>query len=411
MTKNKLKQFLWAGVTNEMPTLDQYSLVITNIGFLIAQLTNLVILLGTPIILGHIHWIPTGTITSAIVLYSIAYWLISKTRYSAGRLVFSVSLLLSVSSLTIFFGTISAVHFLYLPIGIGALMIWPNQRVAQIFLGAVTFAIFLGMWLANPSGFLKESEQAALVNAYVPLFNVSLAFFVTFVVVLYLVISSENLQELLNQERQRADELLRNVFPLPVFEKLKKDGRVHAERVPEVTVLFIDIVGFTAITEKVPPEQILVLLNEIFSTFDEITERHGLEKIKTIGDAYMAVAGVPVYCKNHAERVADAALEMLKAASEFKLPQIGPIEIRIGMDTGPAVAGIIGTKKFLYDLWGSVVNTASRMESYGAPSRIHVSRALYEKLKNKYQFLARGATVIKGLGEVETWWLLGKIKE
>lgn len=201
-----LKRFLRAGVSDDIPMLDQYSIVITNIGFAIAQGTNLLLLIGTPILLGHVHWVPSAVIVLAILLYSMSYALIARRQYFSGRLLFSASLVVTVSSLTILFGTPSALQYLFLPIIIGALMIWPEQRVAQLGLASSAFAAFLVMSIVEPAGFLQQQEQAALVEAHVPLINVSLAFLVTFVVVLFLVVTSEKLQRLLDKSRLKAVE-------------------------------------------------------------------------------------------------------------------------------------------------------------------------------------------------------------
>lgn len=201
---NWMGRFLRAGATSDMPALEQYSLLITNIGFLIAQGTNLVILIGIPVIFGSIYLTPTITILLAIFLYFLSYRLIAVHHYLAGRFLFSASLLLSVSSLVIYFGTASYSHFLFLPIGIGALMIWPQNRPAQILLASLAFLAFLVATASNHPGFLTATQADLLQGARIPLFNVSLAFVVTFIVVLYLVIGSEEMQKRLDGLRLTA---------------------------------------------------------------------------------------------------------------------------------------------------------------------------------------------------------------
>ncbi len=217
----------------------------------------------------------------------------------------------------------------------------------------------------------------------------------------------------LRLEKERSEHLLLNILPEPIAELLKQDTKAIASAIEEVTILFADIVGFTPLSSQVPPIELVSVLNEMFSIFDHLAEQHGLEKIKTIGDAYMVVGGLPLPKANHAEAIADMALEMQAALSQFQAPlerfNIGSkFQIRIGINTGSVVAGVIGIKKFIYDLWGDAVNIASRMESSGEPGRIQVTEATYERIKNQYIFEKRGKIPIKGKGEMMTYWLVGK---
>ncbi len=207
---------------------------------------------------------------------------------------------------------------------------------------------------------------------------------------------------LLAHERERSDQLLRNVLPEPIAERLKTQPGAIAERFPEATVLFADIVGFTPLTQKLPAERVVAILDELFSAFDDIAAKHGLEKIKTIGDAYMVVGGVPAPQDDHACKVALMALEMRAVIARFK-PDGVELRLRIGIDSGPVIAGVIGKQKFLYDLWGDTVNTASRMESHGVVDEVHVTEATYERLRDRFELEARGAIQVKGKGEMSTY--------
>jgi adenylate cyclase len=212
----------------------------------------------------------------------------------------------------------------------------------------------------------------------------------------------------LQAEEERAERLLLNILPAPIAERLKSAPHVIADAFPDVTVLFADIVGFTPLSTLLSPADIVNLLNRLFSTFDELADHYGLEKIKTIGDAYMAVGGLPLPRPDHAEAVADMALAMRQAIAPF-VSEIGdPFSIRIGINTGPVVAGVIGIKKFSYDLWGDTVNIASRMESQGLAGRIQVTSATYERLRDAYCFEERGVIYVKGKGPVRTYFLLGR---
>jgi|GEM_PF-2255827 len=210
---------------------------------------------------------------------------------------------------------------------------------------------------------------------------------------------------MLNTERDRAERLLLNVLPEAVANRLKLGQATIADSFAEVTVLFADIVDFTSLSARISAEQLVQMLNQVFSAFDQLAEKYSLEKIKTIGDAYMIVSGLNGPYPNRAEAVAEMALDM---QSELRrLSEITGIDlkVRIGIDTGPVVAGVIGTKKFIYDLWGDTVNTASRMESQGLAGRIQVTQRLYERLLGKYQFEKRGVIQVKGKGEMTAYLL------
>jgi class 3 adenylate cyclase len=226
---------------------------------------------------------------------------------------------------------------------------------------------------------------------------------------------NENLEELvkkrtkeLSDEKQTSERLLLNVLPAPIADRLKSGEELIVDRFESVTVLFADIVGFTALSSRIPPEQLVTMLNELFSTFDKLAEKHGLEKIKTIGDAYMVVAGIPQPVANHAVRIAQMGVDMLIAIEAFAARHASDLTIRIGIHTGPVVAGVIGQKKFIYDLWGDTVNTASRMESHGVPGRVHVSAATQALLSTAFELEAREPIDIKGKGRMQTYLIVAR---
>jgi len=215
-------------------------------------------------------------------------------------------------------------------------------------------------------------------------------------------------EEALRYEQERTEQLLLNILPSPIAHRLKLAESTIADSFAEVTVLFADLVKFTELSAQIPPTELVELLNKIFSVFDQLTEKHGIEKIKTIGDAYMVVGGLPTARPDHAEAIAQMALDMQQEITRFKRHDGEPFQLRIGIHTGPVVAGVIGTKKFSYDLWGDTVNVASRMESQGVAGRIQVTPATKERLKDKYCFKRRGVILVKGKGEMITYWLTGK---
>jgi len=212
---------------------------------------------------------------------------------------------------------------------------------------------------------------------------------------------------LLDKERERSERLLLNILPAPIAERLKASGDAIAEHSGGVTVLFADIVGFTPLSASKTPQALVELLNRIFSEIDALADEHGLEKIKTIGDAYMAVAGLPNPWPDHAPRAARMALAMHDVIARVAAETGEKLALRIGLHSGPVVAGVIGRRKFTYDLWGDTVNTASRMESHGVPGTVHCTEATVALLPGAFQLQARGAMQIKGKGEMRTFLLTG----
>jgi class 3 adenylate cyclase len=213
--------------------------------------------------------------------------------------------------------------------------------------------------------------------------------------------------ERIEDAKSRSDQLLLNILPSSIADRLKNGEKNIADNFNNVSILFADISGFTEICAKKPATDIVVILNQIFSTFDNIAEKHGLEKIKTIGDCYMAAAGLPYPMDSHAEATALVALEMIDVVSSTPYQNLN-LNFRIGINSGPVVAGVIGHKKFIYDLWGDAVNTANRMESEGLPNRVQVSASTYDLLKEKFDFEARGTIDVPGKGSMSTYWLQQK---
>ena len=211
----------------------------------------------------------------------------------------------------------------------------------------------------------------------------------------------------LRAEQEKSESLLMNILPSSIAERLKAATQPIADHFDSASVLFADVVDFTPLAQRLPPADVVGILDQLFSSFDALVERHGLEKIKTIGDCYMAAAGVPDPRADHARRAALLALDMRDAlATSGVAGQLG-VELRIGINSGPVVAGVIGTKRFLYDLWGDAVNTASRMESQSTPGGIQITRATYELLKDEFVCRRRGMILVKGKGLMETWYLVG----
>ena len=216
------------------------------------------------------------------------------------------------------------------------------------------------------------------------------------------------LRRLLAAEQQKSEDLLLNVLPKPIADRLKAGESPIADSFDRCTILFADVVGFTQLAAELKPEQLLSVLNRLFTAFDALAERHGLEKIKTIGDAYMAVGGAPVPRDDDADAAAEMALGMLHAIDRLNDEFGWSLAMRIGIASGPVVAGVIGQRKFTYDLWGDTVNTASRMESFGMPGSIQVTEMVYARLRDRYELECRGVIEVKGKGPMVTYLLSGR---
>ncbi len=210
-------------------------------------------------------------------------------------------------------------------------------------------------------------------------------------------------------ERQKSESLLLNVLPRPIAERLKLGETTIADNFEAATVLFADLVGFTQISSRLEPSALVQRLNQVFSAFDLLAEKRGLEKIKTIGDSYMVASGIPTPRSDHAEVIAEMALEILQVIGNLAEQEKLEFQVRVGFHSGPVVAGVIGIRKFAFDLWGDTVNIASRMESQGLPGEIQVSAETYALLEDRYRFEERGRIAIKGKGRIRTYLLKGRM--
>jgi len=238
--------------------------------------------------------------------------------------------------------------------------------------------------------------------------NVTVGGTVVFLLLAQFVRQREQALAALRVEQDRAENLLLNILPRSIADKLKADNATIADQFAAASILFADVVDFTPLSDRLQPAEVVGILDHLFTHFDLLAERYGVEKIKTIGDCYMVAAGVPTPRADHARVMALMALDMRDAMrSKDAVGHLG-LEMRIGINSGPVVAGVIGRKRFLYDLWGDAVNTASRMESHGTPGHIQVTRATYELLKGEFELEPRGTVAIKGKGDIETWYLVGR---
>ena len=238
--------------------------------------------------------------------------------------------------------------------------------------------------------------------------NVTVGGTVVFLLLWQFVRQREEALAALRVEQDKAENLLLNILPRSIADKLKDDTATIADQFAAASILFADVVDFTPLSDRMQPAEVVGILDHLFTHFDLLAERYQVEKIKTIGDCYMVAAGVPTPRADHARVMALMALDMREAMhAEDGVAHLG-LEIRMGLNSGPVVAGVIGRKRFLYDLWGDAVNMASRMESHGAGGQIQVTRATYDLLRDEFELEPRGTVAIKGKGDVETWYLVGR---
>ncbi|MGD2048641.1 MAG: adenylate/guanylate cyclase domain-containing protein [Chloroflexota bacterium] len=231
---------------------------------------------------------------------------------------------------------------------------------------------------------------------------------IAFILLHYFVSERNKAYSLLREEQDRSERLLLNVLPIEIAQRLKDEPRIIADHLDSASVLFADIVGSTPLIAGMQPDEAVEWLNDLFSRFDRLVDKHRLEKIRTIGDGYMVASGAPVPRTDHAQAISLLGLEMCQEVATMPARNGHKINIRVGVNSGPMVAGVIGETKFHYDLWGDTVNTASRMESHGEPGRVQVTTQTYTLLKEEFDLEPRGAIQIRGKGEMETWFVVGK---
>ncbi|MFY9955434.1 adenylate/guanylate cyclase domain-containing protein [Bradyrhizobium sp.] len=302
-------------------------------------------------------------------------------------------------------GTGAGVQFYFL-LGVALTMLYvgPEHIVVTTASAAVAAALIIVMQLTVPddTGLLPWSLMvtALVTNAVVSCGTLLL-------IASYVLGEIARAETAAEREYERSERLLTNILPLPIAARLKNEGNVViADRHDEASILFTDLEGFTAQASDMTPEDLVQFLNRVFSDFDRLVERHGLEKIKTTGDAYMVVSGVPTARPDHAQALAVLALEMREAATGWRDPRGRNVPIRIGISSGPVVAGVVGTRKFFYDVWGDAVNVAARMETTGVAGKIQISQDTYERLRDEFVLESRGEIEVKGKGMMPTWFLL-----
>ena len=298
-----------------------------------------------------------------------------------------------------FVGASAVIVFaLFAPLGA---LVLQGRRAATRWMIAYGVLLVVSLIL-EPSMTIDNSLSHTAVGLFF-LFNILGITTFTYIFLNYFVGQRDRIQGEFEHEQEKSEALLLNILPEEVASDLKEDGKTEARYFDGASVLFADMVGFTRVAENTTPDELVAMLNEVFSEFDSIVARHGVEKIRTIGDAYMAAAGVPVERPDHAEAIARAALDMKGFVDRYD-----GVDFRIGISSGPLVAGVVGTSKFQFDIWGDTVNMASRMESSGEPGRIHISGTTHRLLDGGFSCEPRGLVEVKGKGPTNTWYLIGE---
>jgi adenylate cyclase len=304
------------------------------------------------------------------------------------------------------FAASSAVALWAFACPVGALLFIGTRQAVPWFLAFSALVVFSGLLDPVLADGAPDIPEGVVIAFFV--LNVLGVCATAYVLLQYFVRARERALAELEVERGKSERLLLNVLPGSVAGRLKESDETIADAYDAATVLFADIVGFTPLAQELAPADAVALLDRIFAGWDGLAARYDVEKIKTIGDAYMVAAGLPREREDHAEAIADMALEMGSEAARCAGEADLPLEVRIGIDSGPVVAGVIGRARFTYDLWGDTVNTASRMESHGSPGAIQVTERAYERLRGRFELRRRGTIEVKGKGPMTTYLLLGR---
>jgi len=355
--------------------------------------------------LARFWWLAIANIVAMLLYAGIP--LLHRRSPLAGPAAITILFYADMAAYVCLLGTGIGIQF-YLLIGAALTVVYfgVKQIAITTIFGAVAAGLIIAVLLMVPAdtGLLPQwLIVASLVT------NVIVSCGVMLLIVSYALSQAARAESAAEREYERSERLLTNILPSPIAARLKSEGNVIiADKHDEASILFADMAGFTALASDTAPDDLVQFLNRVFSDFDRLVERHGLEKIKTTGDAYMVVSGVPTARSDHAQALAALALEMREAATEWRDSRGRSVPIRMGISSGPVVAGVVGTRKFFYDVWGDAVNVAARMETTGAAGKIQVSQDSYERLQGEFELVARGEIEVKGKGSMPTWFLLAR---
>jgi class 3 adenylate cyclase/uncharacterized membrane protein len=341
---------------------------------------------------------------TAAPLFGMSLWMNRRQRHLAASTWLIVCGLAVVTSAVVITGRALGSELFYIVLAIAPFFTYPRHRlgIATLVSAAGLMAVIATLLIHSGDPLVggpivRARPVRSLVWSYAGVHA-------TLIIIAYQARRmTQTVEDELIRERHLSETLLRNILPDSVATRLKQNSGAVADHYPEATVLFADIVGFSSFATNTPPQELVAFLNSVFSRFDGIVEELGVEKIKTIGDAYMVAGGIPGAVQDGAERVMQLAIGMHQTAKAIRTPAGTPLQLRIGMSTGPVIAGVIGFKKYNYDLWGDTVNMASRMEAQGLPGAIQVTERTHELLKGRHSFVQRGPLDVKGRGPTLTW--------
>ena len=402
--KSVLQAIVSAGLDETIAAEDAKHVVLTNT---LALITILLLPGYLPILLQNLpeSRIFLALVLICIVLYPLILVLNALGHRLAAKIYYGLVGVGTFITFALLSGRQSNMHLYLVLVIVVCFFIFSTMEKPYMFaVVTVAFVSFIGLevWFLD-HGALIEVNPAYSKKMHVAL-NVGLVVYLTgFSFYIYSIFLKA--EEQLQLERRKSDDLLHNILPAEIAARLKARQELIADRCDAISILFADLVGFTALSERICPEEVVQVLNEVFSHFDMLAEKYGLEKIKTIGDAYMVVGGLPTARPDHAEAVAEFALEAMKFIRVYSAGNGETLNMRVGINCGPVVAGVIGKRKFSYDLWGDTVNTAARMESHGVPGKIQVTAAVRDHLQERYRLEGRGPVQIKGKGVMETYFL------
>lgn len=368
---------------------------------------------GTAQIVQSINLLSRWPMTAPAIYFSLlcapGYYLVIVLnrigfRHTA-RMFFNLYGLVQISGVGVVFGAAVGVHLLFLLVPITAFFTYPPDRRGSMYfvvaLGAV-WTVLGGELLNRSTGLLSPDPEFTAYLRLNGLISLTL-FFLGFTYYIWRILGRAEARA--EEERLRSENLLHSILPHSIAARLKQQPSVISDGFADASILFADVVGFTELAVRKSPAELVGILNDIFSRFDERLDQYRLEKIKTIGDAYMVAAGIPEPLQEHAEALCAFAVDIVGILQEYSRESSEELQIRIGIASGPVVAGVIGRKKFIYDLWGDSVNTAARMESHGVPGTIQVTERTYELARARFDFEARGEIDVKGKGRMRTFLL------
>lgn len=402
---SRIKNIFYIGIDRSANLYEIRHVLLLNI--MVAVLSSFVLFLSVLLYTS----IPFMSLTGIgyIILVIFIYYMHHCGLFALARIYFGTLSWLLITSGALYFGKEANMHY-YLLFSLNPIFFMHTRKEKrhQLFFIALYICSFLAIeFMPQLQAYQQITPGEVLFAGYIIRSGViPLALIVSFFTFYIINHTEDNLVA----EQKLSESLLLNTLPASIVKKLKTDPGMVAEKAKSGSVLFADIVGFTALAAEKTPDETVSMLNDIYSEFDNLIEETGLEKIKTIGDAVMVAGGIPEYREDHLELTAGLALSMIKTVKEKYYEKYG-ISVRIGIDSGEIIAGIIGRKKFLYDLWGNTVNTAWCMESTGAAGRIQVTERVYQKLHGTFSFERRGVVSCKGTGKVTAYYLNGLLEE